>query len=54
MVQSGTIPSVTVLIQTLLHPDELVAVIVKVPAVLTVMQLVVAPVLHKYEVHPVG
>jgi hypothetical protein len=50
--QLGAVPTVTVLVQVLLHPLELVTVTVRVPAVLTVMQLVVAPVLHKYEEAP--
>ena len=47
IVQIGPGLTVTVLVQTLLHPLWLVTVTVYVPAVVTVIQLVVAPVLHK-------
>ena len=45
--QLGAVPTLTVLVQVLLHPDELVTVTVRVPAALTLMQFVVAPLLHK-------
>ena len=47
MVQGGAGFSFTDLLQTLLHPGKLVTVTEYVPAVLTVMQFVVAPVLHR-------
>ena len=47
MVQTGPVLTVTVLLQTLLQPVELVTVTEYVPAVLTVTQRDVAPVLHK-------
>jgi len=46
--------TVTVLLQVLVQPAALVIVTVYVPAVLTVMQLVVAPVLQRYFVQPDG
>ena len=45
--QTGPCLITTFLLQELEHPVELVTVTVYVPAALTVMQLVVAPVLHK-------
>lgn len=47
MTQFGSELATTVLLQMLLQPLELVTVTVYVPATFTVMQLVVAPVLHK-------
>ena len=47
MLQSGADLTLTVLLHTLLHPVELVTVTEYVPAVLTVTQRDVAPVLHK-------
>ena len=47
MVQTGPVLTVTVLLQTLEQPVELVTVTEYVPAVLTVTQRVAAPVLHK-------
>ena len=47
MVQLGAGPTVTVLLQVLVHPPAYVTVTEYVPAALTVIQLVVAPVLHK-------
>ena len=38
----------TVLVQVLLHPEAFVTVTVKVPTPVTDIQLVVAPVLHRY------
>ena len=45
---------VTVSLHTLLHPFASVTVTEYAPAVLTVIQFVVAPVLHKYEEAPAG
>ena len=47
MAQTGASSTVTVLLQTLLHPVELVTVTEYVPAVPTVTHFVTAPVLHK-------
>ena len=47
MAQDGANFTFTVLLQLLLHPNELVTVTEYVPAALTVMQFVVAPVLHR-------
>ena len=47
MAQEGADVNVTVFLQKLLHPLEFVTVTEYVPAALTVIQLVVAPVLHK-------
>ena len=47
MVQTGPVLTVTVALQTLLQPPVYVTVTEYVPAVLTVMQFVVAPVLHR-------
>ena len=47
IVQDGDGPTVTVLLQMLLQPFASVTVRKYVPAALTVMQFVVAPVLHK-------
>jgi len=44
--------TVTVLLQVLVQPAAFVIVTVYVPAVLTVMQLVVAPVLQRYFAQP--
>ena len=46
--------TVTMVLQTLEHPFTLVTVTEYVPAKFTVMQLVFAPVLHKYEAAPGG
>ena len=46
--------TVTVLLQVLVQPAAFVIVTVYVPAVLTVMQLVVAPVLQRYFAQPEG
>jgi hypothetical protein len=47
IVHTGVSPTVTVLLQTLLHPVELVIVTEYVPAAFIVTQREVAPVLHK-------
>jgi len=47
MLHNGASPTVTVLLQTLLHPLELVTVTEYVPAVPTVTHFVVAPVFHR-------
>src|SRR5688500_20350574 len=52
MVQTGAELTITVSLQTLLHPFASVTVTVYVPSKLTVMHSVVAPVLHKYPAAP--
>ena len=47
MVQTGSGLTMTVALHTLLHPAALVTVTEYAPAALTVIQFVVAPVLHK-------
>ena len=47
MVQTGNGLTITVALQMLEHPAALVTVTEYAPAALTVMQFVVAPVLHK-------
>ena len=54
MVQTGRGVTVTVLVQVLLDPFRLFTVTEYVPAELTVMQFVVAPLLHKYPNAPAG
>jgi len=44
--------TVTVLLQVLMQPAALVVVTVYVPEVLTLIQLVVAPVFHRYFIQP--
>ena len=52
--QVGGVYGVTVLLHVLLHPFASVMVTLYVPAVLTVIHCVVAPVLHMYEAIPAG
>ena len=52
IVQTGNPLTVTVFEQVLVHPAALVTLTVYVPAVFTVMHLVVAPLLHLYEAAP--
>ena len=52
--QLGSAFTISVLLQLLEHPLASVTVTVYVPAVLTVIHCVVAPVLHKYEANPAG
>jgi len=54
MVQTGSVFTVTVLVQVLVDPFEFCTVTVYVPAEVTLMQFVVAPVLHKYPNAPAG
>ena len=54
MVQIGGGFMVTMVLQTLLHPFAFVTVTEYVPAKLTVIQLVFAPMLHRYEAAPGG
>ena len=52
--QLGGVLTVTVLLQLLVHPLELVTVTEYVPVEPTVIHCVVAPVLHKYPASPAG
>jgi len=54
MVHTGSVFTVTVLVQVLVDPFEFCTVTVYVPAEVTLMQFVVAPVLHKYPNAPAG
>ena len=54
MVHTGNALAVITFVQVLVHPAVLVTVTLYVPAAFTVIQLVVAPLLHKYEAAPVG
>ena len=54
VVAVGGVPATIVILLELAHPAALETVTEYVPAVLTLMQLVLAPVLHKYVVQPAG
>ena len=54
IVQTGLGETVTALLQVLLHPAVFVTVTLYVPAAFTVIQLVVAALLHKYDAAPAG
>ena len=54
VVAVGGVPATIVILLELVHPAALETVTEYVPAVLTLMQLVLAPVLHKYVVQPAG
>jgi hypothetical protein len=54
IVQTGVVLTVTVLLHVLTHPPAVVVVTEYVPAAVTVIQFVVAPLLHKYDAAPAG
>ena len=54
MLHVGAASIVTVVLQLLVHPAVLVIVTEQEPAVETVIHCVLAPVLHEYELIPVG